>query len=95
MSHWKGIEDEVRDFTLANWERWEEEKPEWWTQKLKARVPDRFMPVQSVVALGGVGRERRGSAGLTEVEAAELRGSIGRLSFGGGGLEGGEGGTED
>jgi hypothetical protein len=47
---------------LKNWARWEREKPSWFTPKLKASVPDEYIPGEHLVALGGEKRVRRGSA---------------------------------
>ena len=34
----------MKAFTLANWEKWESEKPEWFDDNFKANVPDDFIP---------------------------------------------------
>ena len=41
---WKKIEREVQDWTLANWHKWEVEKPDWFTEHFKHSVPDNFIP---------------------------------------------------
>jgi hypothetical protein len=42
--HWKSIEEEVRTWVQANWYRWEEEKPEWFDNTMRARVPVEYIP---------------------------------------------------
>jgi hypothetical protein len=42
--HWDSIEKEVRKWVGENWARWEEEKPEWLTDAMKAKVPVEFIP---------------------------------------------------
>ncbi|GMI50696.1 hypothetical protein TeGR_g1127 [Tetraparma gracilis] len=55
------IGDQVRQFTMQNWARWTEEKPEWFTSLLISQVPDAYIPGGALRALGN-NRERRGSA---------------------------------
>jgi hypothetical protein len=76
---------DVKAWTLENWERWEEEKPEWFTPVIRATAPDEYIPPRFLVELGGFNRERRGSAVLS------VRESMRRLSFSD---EGGERGAE-
>jgi hypothetical protein len=42
--HWESIEDEVKAWVEANWVRWEEEKPEWFGEVMRARVPVEYIP---------------------------------------------------
>ena len=35
---------QVKDFVLANWSRWTEEKPDWFTANFIARVPPDMIP---------------------------------------------------
>jgi hypothetical protein len=46
---------------MDNWERWDRDKPAWFTPRLIASVPDEFIPPRFLAILGGA-RERRGSA---------------------------------
>ena len=64
IDHWKKIAKEVKAWTLANWRRWEEEKPEWFTEHFKESVPDEFIPKMSLEELNkkGGGERRRSSA---------------------------------
>ena len=50
---WKKIEKEVKEWTLANWGRWEVEKPVWFDENFKACVPDDFIPKLSLEELKG------------------------------------------
>ena len=34
----------MKEWTLANWHKWEEEKPQWFTEYFKESVPDDFVP---------------------------------------------------
>ncbi|GMI30022.1 hypothetical protein TeGR_g2987 [Tetraparma gracilis] len=45
---WAPIRDDVRNWTLENWARWEEEKPEWFTGDFVDKVaPDQSAEVQT------------------------------------------------
>jgi hypothetical protein len=67
------IGKDVKAWTLANWERWDRDKPKWFDAATIAQVPDEFIPPRFLGGLGGAQRERRGSA------AGSVRGSF-RLS---------------
>ena len=58
---WSRIKEDVKAWTMTNWETWDEEKPEWFTLEVIARIPDEFIPPRFLAKLGGA-RERRGSA---------------------------------
>jgi hypothetical protein len=83
--HWVSIEDKVRKWVRENWARWEEEKPEWFTDQKKSLVPVEFIPTSGDAR----GREsaRRASVGV-EADAGlggAIRASIRRASVGFGG----------
>merc|ERR1711871_392174 len=42
--HWKSIEEEVRGWVGANWSKWEEEKPKWLDENMRARIPIDYIP---------------------------------------------------
>jgi len=37
--HWKAIEEEVRGWIEANWERWISERPSWLNDVVRAKIP--------------------------------------------------------
>ena len=43
-TQWKKIRDEVKDFVWSNWERWIEEKPAWFDQQMRSRIPRDMIP---------------------------------------------------
>ena len=61
-SMWSGIKEEVKAWSMANWETWDTERPEWFTKHVISTVPDDFIPPRFLPGLGGSVRERRGSA---------------------------------
>jgi hypothetical protein len=80
--HWKSIEAEVRDWVEANWERWEEEKPNWFDDAIRAKVPVEYIP-------GAGDARKRESVRRASVDvesegglAAAFRASIRRASVG-------------
>ena len=80
--HWVPIEDKVRKWVEENWARWEEEKPEWFTDQMKATVPVEFIPTsgearrRESVRRASVDAEAEGGLG------GGLRASIRRASVG-------------
>jgi len=81
--HWVSIEGEIKKWVQSNWAKWEEEKPEWFTDVIKATVPVDFIPSdgdarrRESVRRASVDAEAEG--GL----AGTLRASIRRASVGG------------
>jgi hypothetical protein len=81
--HWVSIEREIRKWIELNWVEWDEEKPEWFTDLIKSRVPVEFIQVdgdarrKESVRRASVDAEAEG--GL----AGALRASIRRASVGG------------
>jgi hypothetical protein len=81
--HWQEIEKDVRTWVETNWVRWEDEKPEWLTDALKAMVPVEFIPTtgearrRESVRRASVDAEAEGGLG------GILRASIRRASIGG------------
>ena len=59
---WLSIRDDVKAWTLENWERWEEEKPEWRTQAWMERVDDDMIPPDNLRKMNGGGSARRRSS---------------------------------
>jgi hypothetical protein len=81
--HWKAIEEEVKAWVEANWDRWEEEKPKWFDDDMRARVPVEYIPEardarsrESVRRASVNGKAEGGLVGT-------LRASIRRTSDGG------------
>jgi hypothetical protein len=44
--HWVSIRDDVKAWTLGEWERWEQEKPAWFTDAWKDKVDDDMIPAE-------------------------------------------------
>jgi hypothetical protein len=42
--HWKANEEEVKAWVETNWDKWEEEKPKWFDERMRARVPIEYIP---------------------------------------------------
>jgi hypothetical protein len=79
------IRDDVKAWTLENWERWEEEKPEWFNDAWKSFLDDDMIPPTFLQKMGGAGSRRRSSLGGLMLGGASSR----RRSslVGGGGAE--------
>ena len=67
----------MRVFLAENWDKWEEEQPEWFTQSYKDKVDDDVLPAEELrkQILAGGGSRRRDSV-LDEL----MRGSARRGS---------------
>jgi hypothetical protein len=80
--HWVSIEKKVKKWVEENWESWEEEKPDWFTDQKKALVPVEFIPKtgearrRESVRRASVDAEAEGGIG------GALRTSIRRASIG-------------
>jgi hypothetical protein len=59
---WLSIRSDVKAWTLENWERWEEERPAWFSDAWKEGVDDDMIPAASLRKLNGGGSERRRSS---------------------------------
>jgi hypothetical protein len=80
--HWKVNVKEVKAWVEANWHRWEEEKPDWFDDAMRARVPVEYIP-------GAGDARKRESVRRASVDAeaegglaGALRASIRRASDG-------------
>ena len=89
---WQTIRKTVERWVRNNWERWERDRPDWFTEDWKERVPIEFVPKGR--GRGGRGGRRRSSAarlfGLGEAGTESVR-----VGAGGGTnylVEGGAGG---
>jgi hypothetical protein len=81
--HWVSIEGEIKTWVEMNWAKWEEEKPDWFTDVMKAKVPVDLIPSDGDA-------RRRESVRRASVDAeaesgviGALRASIRRASVGG------------
>ena len=81
---WKKIEPEVQEWTLANWHKWEVEKPAWFTEHLKESVLDHMIPKMLLEELHkrGGGERRRSSvlAGMARQKEESGAGNKGTTS---------------
>ena len=80
--HWVTIEKNVRDWVRENWASWEDEKPAWLTDAMKAKVPVEFIPTS-----GDARRRESVRRASVDVDAdgglgGALRASIRRASVG-------------
>jgi hypothetical protein len=69
---WVSIRDDVKAWTLENWERWEDEKPAWINDAFKAAIDDDMIPPDSLRRMNGGGSARRRSS-LGDLLGSERR----------------------
>ena len=70
---WLSIRDDVKAWTLENWERWEEEQPEWCSDAWKRNVDDDMIPPASLRRLNGGGGSVRRRSSLGDVLGLSVR----------------------
>jgi hypothetical protein len=81
----KEIGEDVKEWTLGNWSRWEEEKPDWFTDEIKATVDDSMIPAKALASLNRrAGGERRRSTLGDSVAGVGGRAANGRAASLGG-----------
>ena len=80
--HWVSIEDKVKKWVGENWARWEEEKPEWFTDAMKAKVPEEFIPTAGEARLRESVRRASVDAEAEGGHRGALRASIRRANVG-------------
>ena len=62
---WRGIYGQVKEWTISKWAEWEEEKPDWFSEAFKEKVPDDMIPQKALEKMNGKakgGKRRRSSA---------------------------------
>jgi hypothetical protein len=80
--HWKAIEEDVKSWVEANWERWLEEKPKWFDDAMRARVPVEYIPTALERRKETYRRKSVGAEAEKGLVVA-MRASIRRTSVGG------------
>jgi hypothetical protein len=81
--HWDSIKDEVGKWVELNWNKWEEERPEWFTDQRKALVPVEFIPTtgearrRESVRRASVNAGDEGGLGLSALSASVQRATQG------------------
>ena len=74
-SLYENIEDELKTWLEANWERWEEEKEDWFNAAAISTVPEDYLPKKALSDMGGVtGRK----ASIVKMKGE--KGNFGRVS---------------
>jgi hypothetical protein len=80
--HWHSIEGEIKKWVELNWAQWEEQRPEWFTDQLKANVPVEFIPQDGDARKRESVRRASVDAEAVGGLAGALRASIRRASVG-------------
>jgi hypothetical protein len=70
---WRSIREDVKMWSLQNWARWEEERPDWFKDEYKSSLPDDFLPAYALrdMVMSGT-RKRRKSISELLKEQGEL-----------------------
>ena len=74
-SYYKSINKELKDWLTANWDKWEDEKPDWFTAKLILKIPGEVLPDKVSEKLGSSRRKRKKSiVALIKFEEDKIEG---------------------
>jgi hypothetical protein len=57
--HWRALRDHVRQWVLAMYIAWQALKPVWFTDAVKAQIPDAFIPTEALRRENARARRRR------------------------------------
>ena len=57
-SYLRLFRDEAKQWLADNWDQWEEQKPEWFTERWKRSLPNSILTPALRIRLGGKGRRR-------------------------------------
>jgi hypothetical protein len=63
---WKHLRPEVKEWTLANWARFEREQPDWLTPGRISEVDDDMIPPGSLEGLARAGGDRKRKSSVSE-----------------------------
>ena len=86
-TQWQGIRDEVKEWVWLGWPRWMEEKPIWFNERMRSRIPVDMIPSledQRQQAIAAKGRDKKKYShqpGISVGRRRALQGSSGRSSF--------------
>jgi hypothetical protein len=77
---WSRIEPELRQYLSDNWERWELEQPEWFTDRWRQSLDDDMLPAAELrrQKMEGGGQRRKSSVGEILQDGADGPGAAGR-----------------
>ena len=71
-SYYKSINKELKEWLSENWEKWEEEKEDWFTAKMIGRIPSELLPEKALEKYRGEGEiERKESIAAAMIKAEE------------------------
>ena len=79
-SYYKSINKEIMIWLRENWEKWEEDKDEWFTAKMISKIPNELLPPKVLQQMGGARGRRKSSAAAISAEDLEKRLSERKLS---------------
>jgi hypothetical protein len=63
---WRHLRPEVKEWTLANWARFEREQPDWFNAACIGTVPDDMIPPGSLEGLRRAGGGKRRKSSVSE-----------------------------
>ena len=79
-SFYKSIESELKVWLEDNWERWEEEKEDWFNANSISKVPSDFLPKKALSDMGGVAGRKASIVKMKDEKGKVARESVRRGS---------------
>ena len=73
-SYYFSINEDVKLWLTENWDRWEEERPDWWTAKLISKIPADLLPVSALARMGGKTGRRISIAAMKKDNNEKMKG---------------------
>ncbi|GMH79622.1 hypothetical protein TrLO_g105 [Triparma laevis f. longispina] len=75
-THWGAIKEKIEAWVKAGWKNWEQEKPEWFTDNWKAKVPEDMIPEKGIEEVVTVESEEKKDIVVTVEDAQGGRKSL-------------------
>ncbi|GMI09905.1 hypothetical protein TrLO_g15291 [Triparma laevis f. longispina] len=85
MYYWEPIKEDIEQWLHAGWHRWEEEKPVWFTEAWRLKVPDEMKP-ERVSMVSGQRSSGGRSSRRTRVGTRDFKGTTKVTPYAGGGI---------
>ena len=79
--HWEPIRPQVKEFIAENWDKWNEEQPDWFTEVFKSSIDDDLLPLSELrrQTIAGGGKRRRSSF-IEQLVPGEVAANIARVA---------------
>ena len=70
-SYYRSIDGKLLKWLNDNWDRWQDEQPEWFTAQVISTVPPSMLPIKYLESIGGIKGRKASLAALKKTEEEE------------------------